>query len=390
MSDRLSIGIACFSTFGGSGVVAAEVAGSLARRGHAVHVFSDARPGRLAEGLPGLALHRVEAPAYPQLGHDLYTLALVSKIVEVARARGLDVVHAHYAIPHAVSAELARQILTTDPSGGARARPPRVVTTLHGTDSTLVGLDPSFAPLTRFSVLGSDAVTVPSRWLAEATRRHLALPEALAIDVVPNFVDVARFSPQAAARSDVPDLAAVPAVPILAHVSNFRPLKRVEDVVRVFARVRAARPARLRLVGDGPARLSALALAASLGVAADVEWLGERDDLPALVAGAAAFLLPSASESFGLAALEALACGVPVVASNVGGVPEVVDGEVGFLHAAGDIEAMAASVGRLVDDPALRARLGTAARARAETRFPLEPAVDRYEAIYRRVLAATP
>jgi N-acetyl-alpha-D-glucosaminyl L-malate synthase BshA len=172
------------------------------------------------------------------------------------------------------------------------------------------------------------------------------------------------------------------------HVSNFRPLKRVEDVVRIFARVRAARPARLRLVGDGPARPSALALAAALGVAADVEWLGEREDLPALLAGAAAFLLPSASESFGLAALEALACGVPVVASSVGGLPEVVaDGEVGFLHGAGDLVAMAASVGRLVDDPALRARFGAAARARAEAHFPLEPAVDRYEAIYRRVLA---
>jgi N-acetyl-alpha-D-glucosaminyl L-malate synthase BshA len=385
VSDRLSIGIACFSTFGGSGVVAAEVAASLARRGHSVHVFSDARPGRLAEDLPGLAFHRVEAPAYPQLGHDLYTLALVSKIVDVARRHGLDVVHAHYAIPHAVSAELARQILTTDLAGEAPARAPRVVTTLHGTDSTLVGLDPSFAPLTRFAVAGSDAVTVPSRWLGEATRRHFALPEAFAIEVVPNFVDVARFSPGAAPTPAVPD---VPHVPLLAHVSNFRPLKRAEDVVRVFARVRAAGPARLRLVGDGPARASALALAASLGVAADVEWLGEREDLPGLLAGAAAFLLPSASESFGLAALEALACGVPVVASNVGGLPEVVaDGEVGFLHDPGDVEAMAASVGRLVSDPALRARLGAAARARAETRFPVEPAVDRYEAIYRRVLA---
>jgi len=375
--ERLSIGVACFSTFGGSGVVAAEVAASLAGRGHTVHVFSDARPGRLAEGVPGLAFHRVEAPAYPQLGHDLYTLALVSRIVDVARAHGLDVVHAHYAIPHAVSAELARQVLAAE----TPSRAPRVVTTLHGTDSTLVGLDPSFAPLTRFSVMRSDAVTVPSRWLGEATRRHLALPDTHAIDVVPNFVDVARFAPGA---GPPPGLSRSP---FLVHVSNFRPLKRVEDVVRVFARVRAARPARLRLVGDGPARADVLALAASLGVAADVEWLGERDELPALLAGAAAFLLPSASESFGLAALEALACGVPVVASNVGGLPEVVDGEVGFLHDVGDVEAMAASAGRLVDDAALRARLGAAARARAETRFPVAPAVDRYEAIYRRVLS---
>jgi N-acetyl-alpha-D-glucosaminyl L-malate synthase BshA len=378
---RLSIGVACFSTFGGSGVVAAEVAASLARRGHALHVFSDAPPGRLPGGPPGhnLHFHLVEAPAYPQLGHDLYSLALAAKIVEVARreAGGLDVVHAHYAIPHATSAQLARAVLGSEGS----ARPPRVVTTLHGTDSTLVGLDPGFRDLTRFSILGSDAVTVPSAWLAEATRRHFGLPPGFAIDVVPNFVDVARFSPAAAPPA---------AVPFVVHVSNFRPLKRVDDVVRVFALARAHRPLRLRLVGDGPSRAEALALAASLGVADDVEWLGERDDLAPLIAGAAAFLLPSASESFGLAALEALACGVPVVATRVGGVPEVVtDGQVGFLHDVGARDAMAQSVGRLADDPALRARLAAAARAHPPARFPLQPPLDRDESIYPRVLATT-
>jgi N-acetyl-alpha-D-glucosaminyl L-malate synthase BshA len=377
VSDRLAVGVACFSTFGGSGVVAAEVATSLARRGHAVHVFSDERPGRLGGGEAGVAFHRVEAPAYPQLRHDLYTLALASKIVEVALGAGLDLVHAHYALPHAVSAELARQVLAGEPA----ARRLRVVTTLHGTDTTLVGVDPGFRPLTRFSVVSSDAVTAPSRWLAEATRRHLALPAGFAIDVVPNFVDADRFAPTPAAPGGPP---------VLVHVSNFRALKRVEDVVRVFAAVRARRPARLRLVGDGPSRAGVAALADALGVGADVELVGERAaDLPALLAGAAAFLLPSESESFGLAALEALACGVPVVASDVGGLPEVVaDGEVGFLHPVGDVAAMAASVGRLLDEPALRARLGGAARARAETLFRVEPAVDRYEAIYRRALAS--
>jgi N-acetyl-alpha-D-glucosaminyl L-malate synthase BshA len=373
---NLSVGVACFSTFGGSGVVAAEVATSLARRGHRVHVFSDAPPGRLDLGHAGvdsLTFHAVEAPAYPQLGHDLYTLALASKIIDVARREGLDVVHAHYALPHAVSAELARQVLAAERPAFA----PRVVTTLHGTDTTLVGIDPTFLPLTRFAVLGSDAVTVPSTWLAETTRRNLALPEAFTLDVVPNFVDTARFAPGAAAEP-----------PVLVHVSNFRPLKRVTDVVRVFARVRAARPARLRLVGDGPERATVEALARELGVAADVDFLGERDDLPAALADAAVFLLPSETESFGLAALEALACGVPVVASRTGGVPEVVpDGEVGFLHAVGDCDAMAASTLRLLEDPALRARLGRAARARAEAEFRVEPAVLRYEAIYRRVLA---
>jgi N-acetyl-alpha-D-glucosaminyl L-malate synthase BshA len=256
---------------------------------------------------------------------------------------------------------------------------------LHGTDTTLVGIDPSFLPLTRFSVMASDAVTVPSTWLATITRQHLGLPATFAIEVLPNFVDTDRFAPP----SEVPLVGS--GVPVVVHVSNFRPLKRVDDVVRVFARVRARRPARLRLVGDGPTREDALTLARSLGVAADIEVLGERDDLPAQLGAAAVFLLPSASESFGLAALEALACGVPVVASNVGGLPEVVShGAVGFLHPVGDCEAMAESVGALLDDPALRARFGRAGRALAEGAFRVEPAVDRYEAVYRRVLAMPP
>jgi N-acetyl-alpha-D-glucosaminyl L-malate synthase BshA len=377
VTARASIGVACFSTFGGSGVVAAEIAMSLARRGHRVHVFSDELPGRLDPRGAGVVFHRVEAPAYPQLGHDLYTLALASKIVEVARRDGLDLVHAHYALPHAVSAELARQVLAATP--GARA--PRIVTTLHGTDTTLVGIDPGFLPLTRFAVVGSDAVTVPSAWLAEATRRNLDLPANFALDVIPNFVDTDRFAPRTTSTS-------TSALPVVVHVSNFRPLKRTGDVVRIFARVRTDRVARLLLVGDGPDRARSLELAHELGVAGDVEVVGERADLPALLERAAVFLLPSENESFGLAALEALACGVPVVASRVGGVPEVVrDGEVGFLHDVGDWPAMAASTGRLLDDPVLRTRLGRAARALAEAHFRVEPAVDRYEGVYRRALA---
>ena len=329
-------------------------------------------------GAAGVTFHRVEAPAYPQLGHDLYTLALASKIIDVARRDGLDVIHAHYALPHAVSAELARQVRAAEAPG----RAPRVVTTLHGTDTTLVGIDPTFLPLTRFSVLGSDAVTAPSAWLAETTRRNLDLPVGFALDVVPNFVDTERFAPAPPST---------PAPPVIVHVSNFRPLKRVGDVVRVFARVRAAHDVRLRLVGDGPDRAATQALARAHGVAQDVELLGEREDLPALIADAAAFLLPSETESFGLAALEALSSGVPVVASRVGGLPEVVrDGEDGFLHAVGDCDAMAASVARLVSEPALRARFGATARARALSDFRTEPAVDRYEAIYQRVLSSAP
>jgi N-acetyl-alpha-D-glucosaminyl L-malate synthase BshA len=379
----LGVGVACFSTFGGSGVIAAEIGMSLARRGHRVHVFSDDVPGRLDLGRAGVAFHRVDVRPYPQLRHSPYALALTSKIVEVSRRERLDVVHAHYAIPHAVSAYLARQLL------GSEA--PRIVTTLHGTDITLVGSDPSFLPLTRFSIVESDAVTTPSAWLAEATHRMLDVPAAVSIDVIPNFVDTDRFRPAAAGARALSGPAPTPAGPrVLVHVSNFRPLKRVDDVVRVFARVRAVLPARLRLVGDGPERPRALALARELGVAGDVELLGEGIDPPDVLRASDLFVLPSEMESFGLAALEAMACGVPVVASNVGGLPEVVtDGEAGFLCPPGDVAAMAAAACRLLTDDALHRRFAVAARRRAETCFPLEPAVTRYESLYRRVLSSS-
>ena len=378
MSERpLRVGVACFSTFGGSGVIATEVANALAGRGHAVHVFSDERPGRLADDGVGLAFHLVTPPAYPQLRHSLYTLALASKIVEVARREPLDLVHAHYALPHAASAELARQVLAAD--GVAL----RVVTTLHGTDITLVGKDPSYLPLTRFSVLASDALTAPSRWLADVTRRTLDLPESRALEVVPNFVDVDRFRPAATERI------AAGRTPVLVHVSNFRPLKRLGDVVEIFARVRAGGPARLRLVGDGPDRDDALAQLAARGLAGDVEAIREPADLPGALADADIFLLPSETESFGLAALEALACGVPVIASDVGGLPEVIrDGEVGFLCPLGDVAAMAARARRLLDDPVRRREMSAAARRWAERNFRPEPAVDSYLRVYRRAVDA--
>jgi len=374
----LRVGIACFSTFGGSGVIAVEVAASLARRGHRVHVFSDEVPGRMDPGRENLWFHAVEVRDYPQLKHPPYSLALTSKLVEVARRERLDLVHAHYAVPHAASAYLARQVIAAE----GTVAPPKIVTTLHGTDITLVGSDPSFLALTRFSIAASDAVTTPSAWLREATFAALDVPRAVAIEVVPNFVDTERFAPVAsavAARGGV-----------LVHVSNFRPLKRVDDVVRVFARVRAAAPgagAILRLVGDGPERPRVAALARELGVDGAVEMLGERIDLPDVLRGADAFLLTSETESFGLAALEAMACGVPVVASAVGGVPEVVtDGESGFLRPAGDVAGMAEAALRLLTDHALAARMAAAARRRAETTFRREPAVDRYLDVYRRAL----
>jgi L-malate glycosyltransferase len=375
VSAPLRVGVVCFSTFGGSGVVAAEVAGALAERGHEVHVFSDEVPGRLDPSRPRVHFHAVAPPAYAQLKHSLYALALTSKIVDVARQHGLDVVHAHYAIPHATSAVLARAVLAADGHGPA----PRLVTTLHGTDITLVGSDPSFLPLTQFSIAASDAVTTPSAWLAGATFERLRIPASVQIDVVPNFVDAARFRPGEPVAHEAP---------VLVHVSNFRPLKRVGDVLAVFAAIRAERPARLRLVGDGPDRAGLEAQVAARGLSADVEFLGEQIDLPAVLRGADLFLLPSETESFGLVALEAMACGLPVVASAVGGLPEVVaDGETGFLCPMGDVGAMAAAARRLLDDAPARARFGAAARRRAESEFRLDPAVDRYVDIYRRVLA---
>jgi N-acetyl-alpha-D-glucosaminyl L-malate synthase BshA len=388
MSDAetrpLRVGIACFSTFGGSGVVASEIALTLARGGHDVHVFSDDRPGRLGEVTANVHLHRVELRNYPQLKDSPYALGLTSKIVEVVRREGLDVLHAHYAIPHAISAYLARQVLGSDA--------PAIVTTLHGTDITLVGADPSFLPLTRFSIMKSDAVTVPSAWLAEATHRLLDIPREVAIQVIPNFVDTARFAPGDAFEG-APENASdpTPATPrVLVHVSNFRSLKRVQDVVAIFAETRLRLPGAdvvLHLVGDGPDREHIRDLVRDRGLQAHVRFLGERIDLPQVLRQAALFLLPSESESFGLAALEAMSCGVPVVASDVGGVPEVVShGETGLLAPVGDVAAMATHVVRLLEDPALRRRLAHAARRRAETVFPLRPTVARYEALYRRLL----
>jgi N-acetyl-alpha-D-glucosaminyl L-malate synthase BshA len=373
----LRIGIACFSTYGGSGVIASEIGLSMAARGHTVHVFSDERPGRLGESNGNIHFHRVEIPSYPQLKGSPYALGLTSKIVEVAWRDGLDLLHAHYAVPHAISAYIARQVL--------RSAAPAIVTTLHGTDITLVGSDPSFLPLTRFSIVESAAVTAPSAWLAEATYRSLDVPRDRAIEVIPNFVDTRRFAPAPEGPSATDTRRAV-----LVHVSNFRTLKRVDDVVAIFGEARRRAPERamtLQLVGDGPERERIRGLVRAANLDESVQFLGERTDLPSVQRGADLFLLPSETESFGLAALEAMSCGVPVIASRVGGVPEVViDGETGLLAPVGDVAAMAVHVVRLLADSPLRARLGAAGRRRAEIAFPLEATVSKYEALYRRLL----
>ena len=367
----LRIGVACFSTFGGSGVIASEIGMSMARRGHRVAFFSDKPPARLDLSCPNISFHAVAALNYPVPAQSSYALALAAEMIAVAQKERLDLLHVHYAVPHALAAYLARQVL------GAAA--PKVVVTLHGTDVTRIGADPKFSALTRFAVLAGDGITTPSRWLAEEAFRQLGLPRESSIEVIPNFVDTQRFRP---ARHEI-----APAERVLVHVSNFRPLKRVDDVVRIFARVRGEMPARLHLVGDGPERPRVEALVHSLGLADDVKFFGERADVVKILQESDVFLLPSETESFGLGALEAMACGVPVVASNVGGLPEVVwNGETGFLSPVGNVEEMAKQVRRLLTDVDLHARMSRAARSRAEAHFQLEPAVDRYQAVYRRVV----
>lgn len=370
---RLAVGITCYHTFGGSGIVATEIGLELARRGHRVHFICAEPPARLPSSMPNLSFHAVELRDYPLLLEGQYPLALASQLVAVAVAERLDLWHMHYALPHATSAYLAKQIL--GPSS------PRVVTTLHGTDITLVGNDPSYLPITRFTIDQSDGVTAPSRYLAQATRDNFGTTRA--IEVIPNFVDTEHFRPSS--RGSAPS-----SEPLIVHSSNFRPLKRVDDVLAVFARVRAERPAKLALLGDGPERPRIEAEARARGLQSDVHFLGEQLDVVPTLQAARLFLLPSETESFGLAALEALACGVPVVATRTGGLPEVVrEGEDGFLLPVGDVEAMAAAAGRILDDVALQARLSSSARAGAVSRFARAPMIDRYEAYYDKILSSS-
>jgi len=376
----MRLAIVCYPTYGGSGTLATELALQLARRGHEVHLVSYAPPYRLHGFCPQLYFHEVEVAPYPLFEYPPYDLALAVTLHELALRRGVELIHAHYAIPHATSAWIARQMLVWE-RPGARLR---VVTTLHGTDITLVGQERSYWAVTRFSIAQSDAVTAVSAFLRQETERAFGL-DGDRIDVVPNFVDTTRFD-----RRRWPcrrDAFVGPEEKLVLHVSNFRPVKRVVDVVRVFARVARDVPSRLVLVGDGPDRPAAEAEADALDVADRVVFLGKQDTVEELLACADVFLLPSESESFGLGALEAMASGTPVVATRVGGLPEVVvDGETGFLRPVGDLEGLAQAVRRLLTDGALWARMSAAARARAEAGFAADVVVPRYEAIYQRVV----
>jgi len=373
----VKIGITCYPTFGGSGAVATELGLALANRGHEVHFVSYDQPFRLAGFRERVFFHEVEMEDYPLFEHPPYALALAVALHDTARAYELDLVHMHYAIPHAVSAFLAREMLKAE-------RPLKIATTLHGTDITLVGRHPSFHAITRFSILESDGLTAVSAYLRDETVSGFSVPSHR-IEVIPNFIDTDRWRPdrEPCHRSKL----APGGEKIVMHISNFRSVKRVEDVVEIFARIKRRVPARLILVGDGPDRPRALKRAADVGVRDDVLFLGKHGSVEELLPCADLFLLPSESESFGLAALEAMACGVPVVASNVGGIPEVVeDGVAGFLFEAGAIDDMAEAGARLLTDPDLHRVMSQAARKTAEDRFSANSIVPLYEAFYERVV----
>jgi N-acetyl-alpha-D-glucosaminyl L-malate synthase BshA len=377
----VNIGIVCYASVGGSGIVATELAKSLAARGHDVHLLSADTPFRFGEYQPGLSFHRVETPSYPLFREPQYLLSLATRIVQVSRDVHLDVLHAHYAVPHATAAYLAKKILIdTTP-----AHVPQVITTLHGTDITLVGSDRSYSETVAFSIQHSDGVTAVSESLRRDTYR--ALPVTREIEVIPNFLDceVHRHIPNPALRARYcpPGCSK-----LLIHVSNFRPVKRVETVIDVFARITSRITSRLLLVGDGPDLSKAMDRARALGVAGRVEALGEQDQVLPLLSISDLFLLPSAQESFGLAALEAMACHVPVIASRVGGLPEVIDhGVTGFLHDPDDIDGMAESGLRLLRDEPLHRRFADEARRTVSGRFCCDLVVPRYEAFYERLLA---
>jgi N-acetyl-alpha-D-glucosaminyl L-malate synthase BshA len=370
----MRVGISCYPTYGGSGIVATELAMALAEGGDEVHVISYAFPSRLAILNSRIFFHEVVTPRYPLFEYPPYSLALATKMVEVARHQQLDVMHVHYAIPNAVSAVLARQIVAP------QALP--VVTTLHGTDVTLVGNDPNYLETTRWGIVESDAVTAVSDSLRRTTVEQLDVHKR--IDVIPNFIDPVRF--EQARSSPGARRWAKPGERILIHISNFRPVKRVLDVVEVFERVRQQVPTRLLMVGDGPDRGKVEQRCREHGLCDDITFVGSLPLIEEVLTGADVFLLPSETESFGLSALEAMSCEVPVIATDAGGLPEVVvSGETGYLCPVGDVDAMAAAAVRLLEDESLRRAMGEAGRRRAVESFSQDGIVGRYRTLYERV-----
>lgn len=377
----MKIGITCYPTYGGSGVVATELGIELAARGHEIHFISYAMPIRLTGASERIFFHEVEVTTYPLFDHAPYTLALATKMLEVAEEASLDLLHVHYAIPHSVSALLARMM--------AAPKWLPFITTLHGTDITLVGSERSYLPITRFSIEQSDGVTAISNYLRDRTVKEFEIKRP--IEVVPNFVNCDLYK-----RVDNPELRAKWAPngePILMHLSNFRPVKRLTDVVEIFALVREKIPAKLILMGDGPDRGAAEYIVRKKRLSKDVCFLGKQDQVYEKLGMGDLFLLPSDTESFGLAALEAMACEMPVIATNVGGLPEVVtDGVDGFLVAPRDVNAAAKRALEILTLPDRGRAMGQLARVNARSKYCSNDVIPMYEAYYKKVLnsAGTP
>ena len=377
----MRIGITCYPTYGGSGVVATELGIELAAMGHQVHFISYSQPFRLSGRDEGIFYHEVPVSSYPLFEFPPYDLALASRMAEVAEYYELDLLHVHYAIPHSVSALLARQMLA------ARGCRLPFVTTLHGTDITLVGLDRSYLPITRYAIQESDGVTAISNYLKDETIKHFGVTRG--IEVIENFVNCNVYVPikDEAQRAEARKRLAAPDEAILMHLSNFRPVKRLVDVVKIFAQVVRQVPAQLILVGDGPDRSAAEWLAHDLGIQARVHFMGKLERVNELLPLADILLMPSELESFGLAALEAMACKVPSIATRVGGVPELIDdGVTGLLYEVGDIDGMALGALGLLRDPERLNAMREAGRKTAQNRFCSTLVVPHYVRYYEQVL----
>ena len=377
----MKIGITCYPTYGGSGVVATELGLELAQRGHEIHFISYAQPIRLRGAEPNIHYHEVEVSRYPLFDYPPYDLALATRMAEVAQLYDLDLLHVHYAIPHSVSAMLARQML----GDGPRGRRLPFVTTLHGTDITLVGLDRSYLPITRYSIQQSDGVTAISNYLRDRTQRVFDVKNH--IEVIYNSVNCDVYCRNQAIAPEMRAEYAPNNERVLVHLSNFRPVKRLTDVIEIFDRVHKQMPSRLLLIGDGPDRSVAEWLAVQKGIHDDVLFLGKQDQIQEKLSIADIMLIPSELESFGLAALEAMACEVVPISTRAGGVPEVIDhGRTGYLADVGDVETMARYAIELLSDEKRLREMGKQARAVAMERFCSTKIVKQYEDFYRRVL----
>ncbi|MBI9072246.1 MAG: N-acetyl-alpha-D-glucosaminyl L-malate synthase BshA [Melioribacteraceae bacterium] len=374
----MKIGITCYPTYGGSGVIATELGKALADKGHEIHFISYSLPQRLNGFVGNIFFHEVEMSKYPLFENQIYGITLTGKTLEVIEYANLDILHVHYALPHAVSGYLTKQILKKN------NKDIKLITTLHGTDITLVGLEPAFLPLVKFSIEESDGVTTVSEYLKQRTIENYGVKNE--IEVIPNFIDLNEFKPEEVGcckKSIAPA-----GEKILVHVSNFRKVKRIKDTIKIVNKLKDEIPVKLLLIGDGPERSDCEKLARDLGLIKEVLFMGKQSEIKNILSVSDLFLLPSKEESFGLSALEAMSCGVPVISSNIGGIPEVnIHGETGFLSEVGDINDMANNCKKLLLNENLRKRFSNNCLVRAKVHFDKNIIVPQYENYYERVLS---